>query len=190
MSAVLDQVQFETVEAALRFAFRQDRENYQGSEMNRMGSSPSRGGMGLSGLDGAGMAGMIGRHVQALGSGPSAILRARYAQREVRCNCGRLCCKGFKTSEYWQETVAEVTRVIRGAVTGMSNYRYVYGATCKYFGMKNIRLGELAEACQIPQRTAEDHNYKIKQYIHKAEATAFHNISVALREAGIVGVAE
>lgn len=193
MNAALETAQFDTVESALRFAFRQNRENYQASLLNRMAGSPGSEGRGLGGLEGAGMAGIIGRHVQALGFGPSAILRARYGQRETKCECGRDCCKGFKTSEQWKEDVAAVTQFCSAAIT-ISNYRFRHGCVLKFFGGKLAMLGgvkmplpDLARQCGINTRTAEDHNAKVKQFLGKQEGAALHAISVNLREAGIVG---
>lgn len=191
MSAVLQhhqsEAQFDRTESALRFAFRQARENYSLALMNRLATTVSipDGTFGLSGLDGAGAAGIIGRHVQALGETAAAILAARYTPREEKCDCGRSCCKGYKISEYWQDRIGVVVRQIRGCISGMSNYRYVYGATSKYFGAK-VNLGDLQTLCQISEKTAPEHNQKIRQFLQKNEGAAFHAVAATLREAGIV----
>jgi len=184
MSAVLESVQFETVEGALRFAFRQDRENYQAAIINRMAGTQNGSGRGLGGLEGAAMAGMIGRQVASLGFGPEAILKARYGQRETECRCGRACCKGWTDCEHWNEAVAVVTSYTAAAVT-MSKYPLRHGIVRRYFG-KRVDMGKLAKKLDIPTRTAEDHTSKVKQFLKQKEGEAFHAISANLREAGIV----
>ncbi len=191
MSAILESAQFDTVEAALRFCFR-SRENYQLPLLNRMAMPSGGPERGLGGLEGAGMAGIIARHVQALGYGPEAILKARYGQREVKCDCGRKCCKGFKTSEEWEETIATITQFCAAAVT-VSNYRFRHGCVLKFFGGKLALLGgarmplpDLARECGINIRTSEDHISKIKTFLGKQEGAALHTISDNLRQAGII----
>ncbi len=192
MSEVIEQAQFETVESALRFAFRQNRENYQAAIINRMAGGPGSPGNGLGGLEGAGTAGIICRHAHALGSGPEAILKVRFGQREVRCECGRDCCKGFKRSEMWKEDAAMVTQFCSAALT-ISNYRFRHACVLKFFGGKDAvqqilkkPVADIARDAGINTRTSEDHIAKVKQFLSKQEGAALHTISENLRQAGII----
>lgn len=175
--------QFDTVEHALRFAFNQNRENYQASIINRMAGTPGSEGRGLGGLEGAGMAGIICRQVKALGFVPEAILMARYAQREERC---AHCLNGTRATEFWCEAVAEVA-THSAAALNMSHYRLRYWVARRQFGCKlPVTIAELALQVSMSQRTCEEHIAKVKQWIGKQEGAAIHAISINLREAGIV----
>lgn len=182
MSAVLEQAQFETVNAALFFAYRQHRENYQASQMNRMAWGPQADGKGLGGLDGAAVAGMIQVHVRKLGDEAEAIIRARHVQRDRICT---QCKNGTELTKEFEDAIHDVMEWTNYVISGISNYRFREGVVFRHFGAK-VHLGNLRDKCQIPERTAGDHIQKIKAFLQKKEGAAMHAISVNLREAGIV----
>lgn len=182
MNAVLEQAQFGTVNAALYFAYRQHRENYQASQMNRMAWGPTTEGKGFGGLDGAAVAGMIQRQVRGLGDEAEAIIRARHVQRERVCT---QCRNGTELTKEFEDAVHDVMEWTNGVVSGISNYKFREGVVLRHFGAK-VHLGNLRDKCQIAERTAGDHIQKIKSFLQKKEGAAMHAISANLREAGIV----
>lgn len=184
MSAVLEQAHFNSVPAALLFAFRQHHENYQASLMNRMPYPPGSQGRGLGGLDGAAMAGSIKRHVLTLGSDVDAVLRARFVTREQTCSNPR-CCNGREETKEFEAAVLDVMYCTDGLISGISNYRFRHGVIRRHFGSK-VHLGDLRLKCGLAERTAGDHIQRIKSFLQKKEGAAMHAISINLREAGIV----
>ena len=182
MSAVMEKAQFDSVHSALKFAFTQNRENFQLSLLNRMAGSPGSEGRGLGGLEGAGIAGMIRRQVAGLGFESESILKARNVQREEPC---AHCKNGTTYTREFEDAVLEVMSHTVGAVSGLSDYRFRLAVVRRHFGAK-VKIGDEIHVCQIPERTAGDHIQKIKAYLQKKEGAAIHAISVNLREAGIV----
>jgi hypothetical protein len=184
MSAVLqtEQAQFDRIEHALRFAFATNRENIQGPILNRMAGGPGSEGRGLGGLEGAALAGMIRRQVFSLGEEGEAILRARYVQREEPCSH---CKNGTTYTKQFEDATLAVMPFVASAVSGLSHYRLRHAVVCRHFSAK-VRLGDVINKCQIPERTAGDHIAKIKAYLQKKEGAFLHAISANLRQAGIL----
>lgn len=165
---------FDSVHAALSFAFRRRLQTVERAPMNRA-SAPAHGtGRGLGGFDGAAQAGMICQEVEAFGEINKALLTARHAPRHSPCECGAPCCSGHRPNRAWVDAIAHLaehmrTEALKGcSTTSLQRIAYV----ARYFTPKSEResIEELAARFEQSTNTVSAHFGRVSTVLGGTEA--------------------
>ena len=185
---MLESALFLSTNAALSFAFNFTHGQYKSSAMATMMVGPKPAGRGLGGLDGAGTSGMIRAEVDALSPKiRGQILIARFAVREVSCDCRHACCSGFRPNAEWLLAIAEISELVRTeALAGRSvNFHLRNILVRRYFGVHSSLI-DAANAAGVERHTASEHANKVIGYLKAEERQARYAIEGRLKAAGIV----
>lgn len=162
-----ENVLFKSAADALRFAFNFSHQQYDRPLMNRLASSGTGDGKGLSGMDGAGQAGMIRRELRELSNLYQAVLIARYAPHTFPCTCGSSCCAGSAVNFEWREAVNTVAAYACEMVPGGSGrFRLRRELVFRLYGSKRT-LAAIAEDCGVSEQTASDHNGRVTMWLRR-----------------------
>jgi hypothetical protein len=179
---------FRSTNAALAFAFNFTHGQCKSSAMAIMMGGPKPSGRGLGGLDGAGTSGMIRAEIDALEPRiRGQILVARFAVREVPCDCGHACCSGFRPNAEWLLATTEISELVRTeALAGYSvNIQLRHILVRRYFGVR-CNLADAAKATGVHRDTASAHASRVIGYLKAQEQRARYDIEGRLKAAGIV----
>lgn len=161
---------FRTPQAALVFAFNYSMQQQGRPLMDRLASPAARTGKGLSGVDGAAQAGMIRRELLQLPEVEVAALVARFAPRQMPCNCRSSCCAGYRVNPEWDEAIRVLEQGAQTVLSGhLSHWRLRRKLVEQVFGVKVV-LKDLAEQCGVRPNTASEHRRIIKRWISGEKA--------------------
>lgn len=160
---------FANSHAALIFAFYYGLQQSPPSIMNALMNPPTESGKGLAGVDGAAQAGMIKNEIQKIGKVGMSIITARFAPKTIACECGSLCCSGFKANKDWVNAIAYLSDHVRstalaGCVSnGLLRREYVV----RYFSAEKQRtsLEQIAKKHEVSINTVSAHNQKVFQLL-------------------------
>ena len=153
------------------------------------------GGKGLVGVDGAAQAGMILAALRTCGAFYEACVIARVAKKRIPCACGSLCCSKSKPNILWMDAVncaameakAYMERMREDGKRGVADNPAMRRAiVAKHFG-EQVKIKELAKACEVSDVTVANHIGKIHKLLKKAESEAWEHIEEILRMQGVVG---
>jgi hypothetical protein len=192
-----DEPLFKSAHAAVTFAV-----NYSSTDhVERSPASKAAddhkggGGKGLIGVDGAAQAGMILSNVRAIGDLYEACIIARVAKKRLVCSCGALCCSRSKPNLLWMDAINNVAMVAKSHLENMrvdgkrgvaDNPALRRAIVAKYFG-EQVRIKELAKACEVSDVTVSVHIGKIHKLLKRAEHEAWELLEERLRALGVVG---
>lgn len=165
---------FDSVHAALAFAFRQRLQTVDRPPMNRAAAPAHGTGRGLGGLDGAAQAGMIRQEVEAFGELDKALLIARHAPRHRPCECGAPCCSGHRPNRAWVDSIAHLAEHMRTvalsscSTTSLQRIAYV----TRYFTPKAQResIEELAARFDLSRHTVGAHFGRVSTVLGGTDA--------------------
>ena len=179
---------FRSTNAALAFAFNLKHGQYKSSAMARLMGGPNPTGRGLGGIDGAAQAGMIKCEIDALAPRiRGQIIVARFALRELPCDCRHACCSGFRPNHEWLLAISEIAELVRTeALAGtVVNFTLRHIIVRRYFGV-HISLVDAAKAAGVDRDTASVHASRVIGYLKTEERLALYEIEGRLKAAGIV----
>jgi hypothetical protein len=167
-----DDTLFSSSHAALVFAFNFSMQAYDRPMLNRLAAPGSGGGNGLAGLDGAAQAGIIRHEVKAIANGKKlleAIVVAKFAPMNIRCDCKSQCCSGQKLNAEWANSIGYISDDVRNtALAGCSStalLRREY--VSRYFMPKHDRksIERIAVEYDINRDTVSAHMSKVQGYL-------------------------
>jgi len=190
---------FDSMHAALMFAFHHSSQTYARPTMNRMASPAPASGHGLGGLDGAAQAGMIRAEVAALGRLAEAIIIARIAPHGTPCHCGSPCCSGRRPNREWIDAIAwladHIRRTALNGCTANAVLRHEY--VRRHFTRKadRVSIDALASRHGLNRNTISSHTGKVSEYFGGrkrgdagVEAQTMDAIDTRLCDIGIVTI--
>ena len=180
---------FRDVEAALRFAFRYEYEQFERTALANMASGPSPEGRGLGGLDGAATCGMIGAQLATMPQLWRRILVARFALKEVKCNCMRLCCRGYTWNGRWLIEVAWISATVFMDLKAplLRGKDAVRDKLCmRYFGRRDETMQTLANAAGVHLNTLSEYNNQLVTTLKGEERRAYDGITERLKTAELI----
>lgn len=177
---------------ALKFAFNFQHGNLK---LGTLGSlvGGSRVGRGLTGLDGSGQAGLLrvelGKLLERVekGSLHFHILIARFALPSVKCECGRLCCQGYRENPEWAIAIDDIAEYVlaAGATGTISHFRLRRALVARHFGIR-VAFVDVAKQCGVNRDTASEHYRKVTDLLKKEERLARYEAEDLLKKAGLV----
>ena len=185
---IVEPALFKSAHAALTFAFNASRSTQGLSVIGKLMGGPPPTGRGLGGFDGLAQAGMIKREVLALQPCiRQHIIIARFATRELPCDCRRLCCSGRIGNMEWLSAISEIADIVRiEALAGTTvNYMLRHIIVRRYFGW-NMSLISAANAASVDRDTASLHAARVIGYLKEHERLAWFDIEGRLKAAGMV----
>ncbi|WP_146230015.1 hypothetical protein [Paraburkholderia tropica] len=178
---------FRSAEEAITFACNYSSQQYAMSPMAKLLQGPARGsGRGLTGLDGAGQSGMVFRELETLDYWQMLVLVAGKAIRSESCNCLSPCCRGWRMTELFRESVSQLAdQVAREARDVLPVKAFRVAVLRKHFGDK-IHVLDEAEKLGIDEHPANRHATTIRKWIRELEKKGLTALSERLDAVGML----
>lgn len=170
---------FETVGQALTFAY-QFRASPKGAAI---GAIPIGGGRGLIGLDGAAEAGNVKRMVDDLGKVSAAVLRARFGQKLVECDC----CGADMADPDWRGACTLLALEVGLPAAGTTCHeRLAIDLTVRHFAIHKRSLSDIAQRYGHGDDKVKKINSKLVKALKDVEAKVQASISERLIQSGLL----
>lgn len=178
---------FSSAEEAITFAANYSSQQYAMSPMAKILQRGAYGsGRGLVGLDGAGQAGMVFAEIDRLDYWQMLALIAGKIVRSEHCDCTSPCCRGWKMTELFRESVSQladhVAQVLE-VVPPVKEFRVA--VIMKYYGEK-VHPKDVAERLGIPADAAERHTTAIRKCIRDLQKDGLTAMNERLDEIGML----
>ena len=150
----------------------------------------------LQGLDRTAQAAFILAVVGRLEQNHQNLLSARFIRPRNECDCGSLCCLGWRMNRSWDRAVATICINLQteGDVTkvpgkrGLSTEPRLRRALVEKFVQTNgISLRQLAIRFDLSQITVAKHSEWITTFLDQEDRAAMTEVSLLFDQAGVTG---